>query len=222
MVDFRRKKNRLPAVAYRGRGAYFLTICVQRRRTVFTDSQLVEALLEILRETCRNHAFAVYAYCFMPDHVHLILVAEKGSPELAGMVRTFKGIAARAARRRGIVNLWQKGFYDHVIRSGNSLDEAAWYVLMNPVRARFVKNAEEWLFSGSFLLDWKKIAAPSTPYVRRGRRKWRGKAGARRNKDGGINPPLQSRRWRHKVASTTRGGRRLLLRDGGRRGRGGQ
>ena len=164
MPEFRRKRNRLVAESYRGRGAYFLTLCVQDRKRIFHDRELVTMLLVLLEKTCAAYSFLAYAYCFMPDHLHLILLGESSTSELALMVRAFKGAAATVARKSGVSNLWQKGYYDHVLRSGKSLDEAAWYVFLNPVRAGLAKTVHEWPYSGSFVFEWKSLAPPSEPF----------------------------------------------------------
>jgi putative transposase len=164
MAGFRRRRNRLEAAAYRGRGAYFLTLCVRDRKRIFHDQALVDSLLALLEKTCAAHLFIVYAYCFMPDHLHLILIGESGSSELAPTVRAFKGAGAAVARKSGVSNLWQKGYYDHVLRSGKSLDEAAWYVFLNPVRAGLVKTVHEWPHSGSFVFEWTRLVPPSEAF----------------------------------------------------------
>lgn len=101
----------------------------------------------------------------MPDHVHLVLVGEKGAAELPMLVRAFKGAVAAVGRAKGVPKLWQKGFYDHVIRSGEGLDRAAWYVFMNPVRAGFVNEPAEWPYSGSLMFDWERLETSSEPFV---------------------------------------------------------
>jgi len=156
--------------SYRGRRAYFLTLCVSDRKRVFTDGALVEALLSALTKNCCAHRFAVHAFCFMPDHLHLILVGKSDSSELADLIRAFKGAATAEARRWGVSNLWQKGFYDHILRSERAIDEAAWYVFLNPVRAGLARTIEEWPYSGSFEFEWKseewrgKLAATTDPF----------------------------------------------------------
>jgi putative transposase len=160
MPEFRRKQSRLGAEAYRGRRAYFLTLCVQDRKRIFCDPALVNSLLALLQKSCAAHSFLAYAYYFMPDHLHLIPVGESDSSELAPMVRAFKGEAATVARKSGVSNLWQKGYYDHILRDGKSLDEAAWYIFLNPVRAGLAKTVHEWPNSGSFVFEWKRLTAP--------------------------------------------------------------
>ena len=161
----RRKPNRLPAPSYLGQRFYFVTLCLSERKKLFTEPELVKALTEVLKNACETHAFTVHTYCFMPDHLHLVLCGMNNTASLPAVVRAFKGRATAAARRLGIMNLWQKGFYDYVIRSGDSFDRAAAYVLMNPVRAGLVRDFREWPYSGSFILDWKSIAPPEGSYV---------------------------------------------------------
>ena len=156
MVDFRRRQHRLSPQSYRGRRAYFLTLCTAHRRHVFVDPVLTTAIVEVVRKTSANHAFGVYAYCFMPDHVHLILTGDDNSSDLPAVVRAFKGASTVTARKIGLFPLWQKGFFDHVLRSTESMDAAAWYVFMNPVRAGLARRVEDWAHSGSFAFDWKR------------------------------------------------------------------
>jgi putative transposase len=84
----------------------------------------------------------------MPDHLHALLTSENLSASLSSVVRTFKGAAAARARQFGISNLWQKRFYDHVIRSNESLEKITTYVLENPVRAGLIAAPGDWPFSG--------------------------------------------------------------------------
>jgi putative transposase len=165
MPDFHRKPNRLAPESYRGRRSYFLTLCTGDRRALFTDATFLQDLLTVLRTTCASHSFSVYAYCFMPDHLHLILNGENDSSSLPRVVQAFKSLAAREARKIGIADLWQKGFYDHVLRGSSSIDAAAWYMFMNPVRAGLSRRAEEWPYSGSFVFSWPNVPIATRPFV---------------------------------------------------------
>ena len=164
MANPRRKPNRLPAISYIGRKSYFLTLCLSERRRLFARSRLTGAITDVLKQTCEAHYFGLYAYCFIPDHLHLLLCGMTDIADLSAMVRTFKGRAAAAARRLGYADFWQKGFYDRVIRSGEEFENAAAYVLMNPVRAGLVQDFAEWPHSGSSMLDWRNIAPPQPDY----------------------------------------------------------
>jgi putative transposase len=131
MPDFRRKPYRLSRESYIGRNWYFITACAQDRCSHFRDALLVGLLLDALRATCRRHSMDVYAYCFMPDHLHLELVGLAEDSDLVKMMKEFKGEATSEARTTGIRNLWQKGFYDHVLRKDDRADAVAWYIFAN-------------------------------------------------------------------------------------------
>lgn len=165
MPDFHRKPNRLAPESYQGRQAYFLTLYTNERRKVFTVPTFIDPLIALLRDTSTTHAFNVYAYCFMPDHLHLVVTGESEAANLPTFIQAFKSLAARESWKHGIERLWQKGFYDHVLRDGESMDAAAWYALQNPVRAHLVGCAEDWPHSGSFVFAWPGFRAAAEPFI---------------------------------------------------------
>jgi hypothetical protein len=61
--------------------------------------------------------------------------------------------------------LWQKGFYDHVLRDSESMQAAAWYVFENPVRAGLACCVEDWRYSGSFVFAWPGFQRPANPFA---------------------------------------------------------
>ena len=165
MPDFRRKPNRLAPESYQGRQAYFLTLCTNERRKVFTVPTFIDPLIALLRVTSTTHTFNVYAYCFMPDHLHLVVTGESEAANLPKFIQTFKSLAARESWKHGIQRLWEKGFYDHILRNGESLEAVASYTLENPVRAGLVPRPEEWPYSGSFVFAWPGFRTPAEHFV---------------------------------------------------------
>ncbi|HKW61911.1 MAG TPA: transposase [Candidatus Acidoferrum sp.] len=165
MADFHRTPNRLDPACYLGFGEYFLTLCTGDRRKLFESGALVEALLAVLRATCSAHHFAISAYCFMPDHLHLLAQAESKACDLPAFVKAFKGLATVAARTLGVRHLWQKGYYDHVVRESESAGEIAWYIFLNPVRAGLACTVWEWPHCGSFVFDWQRLQIPEKTYI---------------------------------------------------------
>jgi putative transposase len=161
----RRKRNRLPRQSYVGRHWYFITICTEGRRPDLSNGPLVANLLDCLKQKCRVQRFGVYAYCFMPDHLHLELVGLSDSSSLGALLKGFKGGATSLGRSDGIRNLWEKGFYDHVLREGEEENAVAWYIFNNPVRKGLVKDPRDWPYSGSWMFDWKKAVTPPDPFV---------------------------------------------------------
>ena len=134
---------------YRGVAAYSLTLACADRRAVFADKSLVESCIETLRSCAEKHGFAVLAYCFMPDHLHLLVEGGAGS-DLPKFVKDFRQRTGYAHRLASGEALWQKSCYDHVLRHEEDVREAARYVLGNPVRAGLVLAAGDYPYSGSF------------------------------------------------------------------------
>jgi REP element-mobilizing transposase RayT len=93
---------------------------------------------EVVFDLVRNNS-ATLAACLMPDHLHWLVLPEEGSP--SSFVARFKSFSTHAARRTGHKGrLWQRSFYDHVVRRNEGCREIARYILANPVRAGLVND----------------------------------------------------------------------------------
>ncbi len=117
-----------------------------RQRTFFEDDDYVH-YRDLLGQSCRAAGVAVWAWCLMPNHVHLILVPGDRDGlrrALAKVHRAHAGMVHARQKRTG--HFWQGRF------GAVALDEAhlvaAWrYVVLNPVRARLVTDARDWPWS---------------------------------------------------------------------------
>jgi putative transposase len=147
-MDFKRKVNRLDLEFYRQIGIYFLTICCFNGKGIFKNAQIVNELLEKLKGCCKTHGFTNYVYCFMPDHLHLLLAGEEGS-NLIKMVKQFKQLTGYLFKKETSERLWQKSYYDHILRKEEDVVKVVRYILENPVRKGLTKHPEEYPFSGS-------------------------------------------------------------------------
>ncbi len=88
-------------------------------------------------------------YVLMPDHLHLFAAFAPGAPQLSKWMAALKGALSAVWRAQGRrAPFWQKGFFDHVLRSRESYAEKWLYVRENPVRAGLVKRWEAWPYQG--------------------------------------------------------------------------
>ena len=89
----------------------------------------------------------------MPDHVHVLLMP--GSE--ANPIRFIQSVKGQTTHRYwslcGSGKLWQRGFYDHILRSDENVTKAAEYILGNPVRKGIVERMEEYPFSGLAIIE---------------------------------------------------------------------
>jgi putative transposase len=137
---------------YEGCAAYFVTFAVSQRRAAFATQEIVEQCLSVLRSSADEQHMQVLAYCFMPDHVHLLLTAgEKAN--LSSFMRTFKQRSGYHCRKLLGWDgpFWQKSYYDHVLRREERLEAVAAYIWANPARAGLVEDADDYPFSGSLV-----------------------------------------------------------------------
>ncbi len=89
----------------------------------------------------------------MPDHAHFV-VQIAGDGSVVDFVKEFKQRTGYAFKRATGRSLWQKSYYDHVLRRDDDLVAACRYVFANPVRAGLVARAEDFVASGS--LVWRR------------------------------------------------------------------
>lgn len=147
---FHHKNIRLSRDNYLGTGWFFVTICCANRQKLFAKSRTCEWLLNTLRRHSAKHGFAIHAYCIMPDHVHLLLEGLQPDSDLLRMMRAFKKTTSATFVKKKAQPLWQKKFYDHILRNEDSPDAVAWYIWANPVRAGLAKRPQDYPFVGSF------------------------------------------------------------------------
>ncbi len=146
---------RLQAFDYTGMHRYFITCCTCDRAHAFDSPQIVESIASLLGESARRHDFSVFVYCFMPDHLHTLLLAETDSACLLECVRYFKQLSAYEYRKCRDRRLWQMGYFERVLRDDEESLTVARYILENPVRAGLAQTVGEYPFCGSstFAID---------------------------------------------------------------------
>ncbi len=153
MPESRRKHIRLAAETYRVKGQVFsVTIGINSREPVFANQALGLDCVQILRDLRSNLGNPLYAYCLMPDHVHLLIgISENGS--LSDFVGRWKSLCYQARCNRGNRDrFWQKGYFDHALRAEEALKAVVRYILLNPVRKGLVKDFRLYPLCGS--LEW--------------------------------------------------------------------
>ena len=103
------------------------------------------AVFDCVLEGARETAFAVLAVCVMPDHWHALVMLIRSGNALGDMVRLAKGKAAAQLRALGATGrIWQRQYYDHVVRAEEDLRQVAEYILNNPVRQGLAAAATDY------------------------------------------------------------------------------
>jgi len=124
--------------------AYFVTFCTKDRRKLLANEQVHSVLIKYGKAGAERGC-ALGRYVIMPDHIHLF-VSGALNFDLGFWIRGLKRVVAAAVT--GGRGIWQRGFFDHVIRNSESYSQKWDYVRENPVRASLVLTADQWPFQG--------------------------------------------------------------------------
>lgn len=141
-----RKKNRLENYNYSENGAYFITICVKDRKKILSDivgadtirpceiilskfGKIVDEAINNIPNIYKN--IAVKKHIIMPDHIHLILFINQGNGRIVSAPTVIAGMKRYVSKKCGF-SIWQKGFYDHIIRNQEDYNEIWEYIENNP------------------------------------------------------------------------------------------
>ena len=143
------RPKRLAGFEYLGRYRYFLTFCCRDRLPLFNDRQIAEQTLAQFRRTSSLDAFAIRAYCLMPDHAHLLAEGLSQDSDFNHFAKMAKQRSGGLYARTHHTRLWQEGYYERVLRDEEDARALARYIVNNPVRAGLVETPEAYPFVGS-------------------------------------------------------------------------
>jgi putative transposase len=118
---------------------------------VFVHAPLVTHLASEILRTASRHHFAVLAYTFMPDHLHILVEGTVEDADLRRFASLFRRRTTLATKRTSPDGLWQSGYYERVLRRDEDVLEVTHYILANPVRAGIVGDPLAYAFSWSLL-----------------------------------------------------------------------
>ncbi len=120
-----------------------------RRQQTFFKSKDYQAYLDLMSEWCLHYGVDIWAYCLMPNHIHLIAVPQTPKSLHLAIGEAHRRYTRRINFRKGWRgHLWQGRFASFVMDNTHLL-ACARYIELNPVRAKIVKNPEDWQWSSA-------------------------------------------------------------------------
>ena len=151
------KPEHLKTFDYLGLHQYFLTFCTHERRKRFTNDEHVAVARTQISRAALEHRFAVNAYCYMPDHVHLLVEGRADDSDCLAFIskaKPFSGFHYKAAFGD---RLWQRYGFEHTLRNDEAALGVARYIVENPVRAGLVDQPGGYRYSGSDTYSLEQI-----------------------------------------------------------------
>ena len=151
------RPRRLDDFDYLGPNLYSLTFCTRDRQRVFTSDDVVQATLDQILLTAREQEMEILVYCFMPDHLHLLVEGRSQFADLKEFAKLAKQRSGWRYSRAHGKRLWQEGYYEHVLRDGEYPPELIAYIVANPIRAGLVETPALYPYWGSERYEREEI-----------------------------------------------------------------
>ena len=160
----KRKPNRLKPYDYSLAGYYFLTLCVFKRKELFGKINNAKMKLNKFGIIIKHHLELLenlYEYIevdysvIMPDHIHLILInienkesRSRNKMIISKIIQQFKSSCTKDIRKilKSRQKIWQKSFYDRIVRNERELYLIRKYIVENPLKWEYEKNYPENLY----------------------------------------------------------------------------
>jgi REP-associated tyrosine transposase len=130
-----------------GNHRHFLTICTYRRRKYFKHQLVVAITWKQILRAARARSFVVSAYCFMPDHLHVLVHGESDDSDLRAFIRLAKQMSSYQFLRFSGRKLWRGSYWDRTLRGATT--DVIRYIVANPVKAGLVSHPLDYPFWGS-------------------------------------------------------------------------
>ena len=160
-------------------GTYFFTVVTQERRPVFAGDENISNLRDVFKTVMQKWPFGIEAVVILPDHMHCIWTLPKDDSDFSSRWREIKyrfsmnysgsfpiSDSMRKKKEKGI---WQRRFWEHLIRDQEDLNCHLDYIHYNPVKHGLTARAIDWPHSsfkrfvdkGIYPEDWGSIAPTS-------------------------------------------------------------
>ncbi len=138
-------------------GTYFFTVNLLQRKNNTLLTSNIEDLRAVIKNVRKHHPFIIHGWVVLPDHMHCVIELPQGDSDFALRLRLIKSnfsklipkterlTAVREARgERGI---WQRRYWEHLIRDEADYAAHMNYVHINPVKHGLVKAVKDWPYS---------------------------------------------------------------------------
>ena len=157
-------------------GTYFFTVVTYRRRPFLTDEEPRRWLREVIKETRADYPFEIDAWVLLPDHLHCLWTLPEGDSDYwtrwalikSRFTKRSKGLLLRedwmteSKRKHREGTIWQRRFWEHMIRDDRDFEAHVDYIHFNPVKHGLVEKVADWPFStfhrfvgaGLYPKDW--------------------------------------------------------------------
>jgi putative transposase len=153
-------------------GTYFFTVNLHKRHNNDLLVRHIDLLREVVRDVRVNYPFIIHGWVVLPDHLHCVIELPHDDDDFAIRWKLIKSNFSRriektewrsaVRERRGERGIWQRRFWEHLIRDERDFQTHMDYVHINPVKHGLVSRVQDWPYStfhllvkdGTYPVDW--------------------------------------------------------------------
>ncbi|MFM4771487.1 REP-associated tyrosine transposase [Aeromonas caviae] len=164
--------------AWRPGGTWFFTVVLAERQNNHLLVERIDLLRKVVREVQENHPFRIHGWVVLPEHLHALLELPEGDTNFplrwrqikSKFSRSIPNSEARSESRwqRGERGIWQRRYWEHLIRDQEDFNHHLDYIHINPVKHGLVTAPKDWPYStfhrwvqqGRYPLSWGDTATP--------------------------------------------------------------
>jgi putative transposase len=175
MMDYRR--------AWHAGGTYFFTVNLLQRKNNDLLVQQINVLKNAINTVKKAHPFIIHAWVVLPEHMHCVIELPVNDDDFSTRIRLIKANFSKAIpkgehlslvrKSRGERGIWQRRFWEHLIRDETDCQAHIDYVHINPVKHGLVKQVKDWPHStfhhlvkqGIYPEDWGGRVESDLPYT---------------------------------------------------------
>ena len=174
MTEYRRAKT--PGATY-----FFTVNCAKRKgNSTLTDN--ISTLRNAFRKVKNDHPFQINAIVILPEHLHCIWTLPQNDSDFGirwGLIKSAFSHAipktehrSESRRKRGERGIWQRRYWEHLIRGEEDYARHVDYIHWNPVKHGWAKQVKDWPYSsfhahvaqGIYPLEWTREIDESNGY----------------------------------------------------------
>ncbi len=143
----------------------FITCITNKRYPVFDQNESIELFWQVVRKVQTIHPFKIIAYVILPNHFHWIIDVQDKDKNFSRIMQSLKGNYSYIFRKKyPIIShpIWQRGYWDHILRDDNDFYNHLDYIHYNPVKHGYIdlpqiweqSSLRQWIDQGYYELSW--------------------------------------------------------------------
>ncbi len=153
-------------------GTYFFTLVTHDRKPLLCNNKAIRRLRSAFQYVIKKYPFCIKGIVILPDHLHCIWSLPQDDADFSkrwNLIKRYFSIGINGyINNRREKNIWQKRFWERLIRDEKDLQRCLDYIYYNPVKHGYVNKPSDWLYStfrrdvgkGLYEIDWGSSCEP--------------------------------------------------------------